>query len=273
VTDLFLFSGCLISTRLPFLERSSAYVLEKLGIEFDPLPGASCCVEPIGLRSMSKEGWLAVAGRMLAIGELKGRDLLTLCNGCFVSLKEASLELGKGGRAENVKALLSEMGLEYGGEVKVIHLVELLDGRRSEIESLCHRSFRTRFAIHPGCHMIRPSHKLGVDSPYSPRILAELVSVAGGEVAYTPTWPPCCGGGLAGVNDDLSAAMLNETTGRFVEAGAQTIVTPCPFCFVQFDMRQRGGLPVLHISELLALALGAEPEKMGLQYHRTKVDL
>lgn len=45
----------------------------------------------------------------------------------------------------------------------------------------------------------------------------------------------------------------------------------CPFCFVQLDLKQKDGLPVLHLSELLDLAFGAEPSKMGMQYRRNKL--
>ena len=44
-----------------------------------------------------------------------------------------------------------------------------------------------------------------------------------------------------------------------------------PFCFVQFDIRQKEGLPVLYLSELLALAFGATPEQIGLKYHKTRL--
>ena len=62
----FLFRGCLIPTRLPFLERSSLFVLDKLGVDHGQMPGATCCVEPIGLRSLAEDTWLVVTARMLA---------------------------------------------------------------------------------------------------------------------------------------------------------------------------------------------------------------
>ena len=54
-------------------------------------------------------------------------------------------------------------------------------------------------------------------------------------------------------------------------SGATAILTPCPFCFVQFDIRQKEGLPVLYLAELVALAFGATPEQIGLKYHKNKL--
>jgi heterodisulfide reductase subunit B len=48
-------------------------------------------------------------------------------------------------------------------------------------------------------------------------------------------------------------------------------LTPCPFCFVQFDLKQKDDVPVLYLAELLALALGASSDEIGLKYHRIKI--
>jgi heterodisulfide reductase subunit B len=132
---------------------------------------------------------------------------------------------------------------------------------------------KLRLAMHPGCHVIRPSAVLKVDSHCSPRVLTDIASRTGAEVVNNEPWPRCCGGGLAGVDDRISNAILQEGVDSFKQAGANCILTPCPFCFVQFDLRQKQGLPVLYLSELVALAFGASPEEIGLKYHRTKLEL
>ena len=59
-------------------------------------------------------------------------------------------------------------------------------------------------------------------------------------------------------------------------AGAQLVVTGCPMCHSNLDMRQLellkqrripGALPILYLSELLGLAAGLEPEALGLDRH------
>jgi succinate dehydrogenase / fumarate reductase cytochrome b subunit len=59
-------------------------------------------------------------------------------------------------------------------------------------------------------------------------------------------------------------------------AGADCLVTPCPLCHLNLDSRQPEvakaidrslGLPVLHFSQLVALALGVSPDRLGLDRH------
>ncbi|NES44408.1 MAG: heterodisulfide reductase, partial [Moorea sp. SIO2C4] len=53
-------------------------------------------------------------------------------------------------------------------------------------------------------------------------------------------------------------------------------VTPCPLCHLNLDSRQpevekvigrQFRLPVLHLPQLVALALGVSPKQLGLERH------
>ena len=61
-----------------------------------------------------------------------------------------------------------------------------------------------------------------------------------------------------------------------IDKGADCMVTPCPLCHLNLDSRQpevekvighKLGLPVLHLPQLIALALGISPKKLGLDRH------
>ncbi|MHA2290210.1 MAG: CoB--CoM heterodisulfide reductase iron-sulfur subunit B family protein, partial [Promethearchaeota archaeon] len=63
--------------------------------------------------------------------------------------------------------------------------------------------------------------------------------------------------------------------------GADVICVNCPACFQQFDMRQRElsklhdinyNIPVIYLTELLALAMGFSPEELGLKFHRIRLN-
>jgi heterodisulfide reductase subunit B len=64
--------------------------------------------------------------------------------------------------------------------------------------------------------------------------------------------------------------------------GANAILVPCPSCYQQFDAGQRlllrsdnqqiKGTAVFYQSELLAIAMGANPESIGMQFHLIKPD-
>ncbi len=270
-----LYTGCLIPARLPYLEASSRFVLDKLGVEYEPFPSGTCCVEPIGLRSLGYDAWLTVVARMLSIAQGEDKDVLALCNGCFMSFKEAAHRLEDADLRDEVNERLAPIGRRYDGGVKVRHVLELLEEfGAARMESLVTvPQSRLRIALHPGCHVIRPSKVLKVDSHYSPRVLADIALRTGADVVENEAWPRCCGGGLAGVDDRISNAILQEGVDAFKRAGANCILTPCPFCFVQFDLRQKAGLPVLYVTELVAMAFGAKADEIGLKYHRIKLEV
>jgi heterodisulfide reductase subunit B len=269
----YLFPGCLIPARLPFLEASSRFVLDRLGIEHEDLPDAACCVEPIGLRTMARDTWLASAARMLAIAEGADRDIITLCNGCYMSLKEASHLLEDRAVRAGVNEVLRSIGREYRGGTKVHHLPGLLSEREAEVRASVERPMDIAVVSHPGCHMLRPSGILGIDASFRPEVLDRIASWTGANMVRSEEWPSCCGGGLSGIDEELSSKLLSDPARSHLASGASAILTPCPFCFVQFDIKQKGGLPVLYLAELLALAMGAAPEKIGMQYHRKKIIL
>jgi heterodisulfide reductase subunit B len=81
--------------------------------------------------------------------------------------------------------------------------------------------------------------------------------------------------------DAKKAAKLVEMKLEHVaDVGADCLTVLCPFCMVQYDVTQRtlkrgdGGnfrIPVMYYPELLCLAMGVQPEELGLEHHRTSV--
>jgi succinate dehydrogenase / fumarate reductase cytochrome b subunit len=58
--------------------------------------------------------------------------------------------------------------------------------------------------------------------------------------------------------------------------GAKTMVTPCPLCHtvldgfqreIEADMDRKLDMPVLHLPQLVGLALGMSPEELGIDRH------
>ncbi|MHC4299574.1 MAG: CoB--CoM heterodisulfide reductase iron-sulfur subunit B family protein, partial [Planctomycetota bacterium] len=63
--------------------------------------------------------------------------------------------------------------------------------------------------------------------------------------------------------------------------GANAIAVGCPLCHVNLDTRQeevekeyglRYDLPIFYFTQLMALAFGVPPEKLGLQKHFVSAD-
>jgi succinate dehydrogenase / fumarate reductase cytochrome b subunit len=61
-----------------------------------------------------------------------------------------------------------------------------------------------------------------------------------------------------------------------VDADADCLVTPCPLCHLNLDLQQPLAerivgrplnMPVLHLPQLVGLALGADPKELGMSKH------
>lgn len=273
-----IFPGCLISLRLPFIESATRKVLDALEVDYVDSKEFSCCFDPILLKSLSLELWLSVAARNITVAEELGRNILSLCNGCFSTLNEANHYLKEDNELrEQVNTALSEIGREFKGTIEVLPLANaLLDVGEQKIKELSSKKLESyKAATYHGCHMIWPRKTTGIDSTKSPAILNTLSSWVGAQpVDYTDS-PLCCGSGLTSVQADTSTQMLSEILGKMIEHEATHIVTSCPFCFMQFDQRQKDAalpkqLPVLYIAELYQLAFELASEDLIWKYHRVK---
>ena len=74
------------------------------------------------------------------------------------------------------------------------------------------------------------------------------------------------------MNRETSLRQAGTHLGDALDAGADCLVTPCPLCHLNLDMQQPEaakvvgrelGLAVLHLPQLVGLALGFEPKELG----------
>jgi heterodisulfide reductase subunit B len=277
------FLGCIIPHRYPSIERATKMIFEDLDMDLLDMEGASCCPAPGVFGSFDRVTWASIAARNLTIAEAGGHPITTGCNGCFASLWEANYELKHDEELRKaVNESLAEIGREFKGTIEVTHYVDALY-TTAGLEKIRERVVRplkgVTMALHPGCHWMRPKNVKKKDDSEHPHIFRELCEVTGAEYVPYKDELMCCGAGGAVRTADLKVA-LDFTKQKFdsiIEAGgADMIVTPCPFCELQLDMGQveiqknfgeEYVFDVLHVSELLALSFGHEPEEFGLSTH------
>ena len=247
MNDLVLYPGCVIPSRLPFIESAVRFIIGKLNIDIDDMQDTTCCMEPVGLRSLSREGWFGVASRLHSVAA--GKTIVTLCDGCSVSLSECSERLqGPEGRDEAEKILATIDRSVSVSEVK--GLIEVLHENLGLIEKNVVKRQDLKLAIFPGCHCEHICSKKGLSAN---SMLFEIVKAIGAVPKY-PRADLCCGGGLSMIDDTLSKAILSESVNSFKATGADGVVTSCPFCFMQFDTVAR--YRTYHIAEVVAMAMG-----------------
>lgn len=281
-----LFLGCVIPNRYPGIELAMRNVAKALGIELKDMEGASCCPAPGVFKSFDKATWLALAARNLSIAEAAGSDIIVLCNGCYGTLKEANKILkSDSATRERVNKILSDFGKEFHGNIEVKHIVEVFYREMGieKLKGLVKKPLNLNVAVQYGCHILKPSRDREVKSTERPSFLDELVEALGARSIPYRDKMMCCGagGGVRASALDVSLDMAKEKLENIRNAGADCIVSPCAFCHLQFDRGQIEiknhfavdfNIPVLHYVQFLGLALGLEPEKLGLYSHAVPVD-
>jgi heterodisulfide reductase subunit B len=279
-----LFLGCTIPARQPNYELSARKALTKLGIELVDLANMTCCCPP-PIQSIDLETSLAVAAYNICLAEQADLNLITLCSGCFEALAMANTMLKDDKKLKvKINRILSQAGKEFLGNKEVKHFLQVLVddvGLKNLKQSVSKPLSKLKVAPFYGCHALRPSELLKLDDPERPTILENLIETLGAECVEYRNKLKCCGGLLRGYSDDLALDMAREKIVNTTKAGADCIATLCPFCFVALDIGQMQvkakfqeiyDMPVLHYSELLALALGIDPKELALQTHKIKTD-
>jgi len=284
MTGYALFLGCTIPARQPNYELSARKALAKLGIELVDLANMTCCCPP-PIQSIDLETSLAVAAYNICLAEKADLNIVTLCSGCFESLAMTNAMLKNDEQLKaKINRILSQVGKEFLGSKEVKHFLQVLMddvGLKRLKQSVSKPLSNLKVAPFYGCHALRPSELLKLDDPERPNLLENLIETLGAEIVEYRNKLKCCGGLLRGISDDLALNLAGEKLANTTKAGADCIVTLCPFCFVALDIGQMQikaklqetyDMPVLHYSELLALALGIDPKELALQTHKIKTD-
>ena len=280
-----LYLGCTIQSEQYGYEVSVRETLPRLGIELEDMEGVSCCGSP-ALNSVSKLGWHYLSARNLAIAENMGLDVLPLCNGCHLSFIETKHFLEKDPELKNIINMnLEKEGLNYRGDIRIVHLLEALHdeiGTQKISEKVVKPLGGIKLASHPGCHAIRPSDLQKVDDAENPQKLDDLIRALGAETFDYPEKTDCCGSQLAMTSGRITLKIAGEKLQAVKSYGFDGLVTTCPFCFKMYDGRQRAikgalkdaslDLPVFYYTQLLGLAMGLGPEKLGLDLNLSPID-
>ena len=281
---LALYLGCTIQSEQYAYEMSVRETLPRLGVELVEMEGASCCGYPI--KNVSIPMWLYLSTRNLAIASQLGLDILTLCNGCYMSLREARKALDEDVNLRSrIAQLLEVEGLKYEGDVKVYHLLDALhdlvgvdrvkDAVERPLEGL-------RFATHYGCHVLRPSELGAPDDPEDPHKLEELIEALGAETVDYPEKLDCCGAELAISYSDASLTMAGLKLKAVQRRNVDGLVVICPYCMKMLDAKQDAAkttlgdptieVPVIYYTQLLGLTMGIDADKLGLNLNLSPID-
>jgi succinate dehydrogenase / fumarate reductase cytochrome b subunit len=278
------YPGCVAQGACRELYISTQSLTQALGIELVELKKASCC----GSGTFKEDSQLledTVNARNIALAESLNLPLLTHCSTCqgvigHVDERLKECQSTNPDYLNKVNGLLEKEGCSpYRGSTEVKHLLYALvtDYGLEEItQRVTKKLSGLKCAAFYGCYLLRAQKSMPYDDPFKPEAMENVFRAVGATPVYYRGRTQCCGWPLSSYATTESFQMAGNHIQEALNNGADCIVTPCPLCHLNLDSRQpevekvigqKLGLPILHLPQLIALALGVSPKELGLDRH------
>jgi heterodisulfide reductase subunit B len=265
------YPGCSLDSTAKGYRLSTEAVARAFGLDLPELPGWTCCGSTAAHQSNSL---LSLALPAKNLRAASGKTMAVCCAACYSRHKVANHEIANG--AETRGQVANVLGADYDGSTPVKHLLEIIrdDVGLDEIAKRVTVPLSgLRVACYYGCLLVRPPDVMQFDDPENPTLLDRVVAAAGAEPIEWSHKTECCGASHSITKTKIVEQLSREILAMARDSGADCIVTPCPLCQLNLDLRQRDiearfgerlGLPVLYFTQLLGLALGLKPNELGL---------
>ena len=274
-----LFPGCVLDGAAAEAYTSLKKVCEKLGIEIEEIPNWTCCGASHG-QGVNDLAMLAINARNISIAENMGLPILTVCNTCTLQLRTAKYRLDhEPGLKDKVNAILKEAGHPYAyqGTSDITHFLWVLDEHPEILDGKITDALKgTKVACYYGCHILRPKPQMHYEEGDYPESFERLVRRLGAEPVWFDAGRKCCGFHAQFTAEHDVLTVTGQIAASAAHAEANLIATPCPLCQMQLDMygpegrdavRGETDMPILHLQQLVGLALGMTQEEIGFNRH------
>ena len=281
--------GCVSRGFTPELHGSVAKIAPLLDLELVELDRANCCGAGV-IAEHNQELADTLNARTFAMAQqVQGAaGMMNICSTCQGAQSECQERLDASGnyRSEVNKHLEAEsLSYETSGDWWNKNFLWIL-AEEIGFDALRERVQRPlaglRIAPFYGCYIVRPSKRLGFDEhPGRDSYLGELIEALRGEAVEYAGARKCCGFPVITMNRTTSLRQAGRHLADAIDAGADCLVTPCPLCHLNLDLQQPAaqkyverdlGIPVLHLPQMVGLALGLEPKELGMGKHVVATD-
>ena len=267
-----LYPGCAGEATTKEAWSATSRLLDFLGMDVTENSAYSCCGAGV-VEEEDPEFEYTLNARNFALAEKEERDIVVICNTCLLTMLNTKKTLAENQTLyQQVNADLAEIGLEYKGEVRIKHFMWLLrdDIGLDRLKELIKVPIRNvKIAPFYGCHIVRPSEVIADDK--EPDFLSRLIKACGAEEVDYDHKYNCCGFHILLNDQATSLKMTEKCLSNAEKSSADMLVTPCTLCHISLDGYQkpanidnRTEIPVLHLAQMLGLAMGIGPKELGL---------
>ncbi|WP_048545163.1 (Fe-S)-binding protein [Nostocoides jenkinsii] len=236
---------CVNDAMFPETGKAVVTLLRRLGVDVDFPAEQTCCGQP-----MINTGYLdeAISAVRAFAGAFEGYDAIVTpsgsCAGCV--RHQHAIVARRAGDPRLTAALERTSPRTYELSEFLVDVLGVVD---------VGAYFPHRVTYHPTCHSLR---MLGVGD----RPTRLLSAVRGLSLVDLPAAEQCCGfgGTFAVKNADVSVAMASDKARHVRETGAEVLVAGDNSCLMNIGgllSRQRAGVRIMHLAEVLAATEGA----------------
>ena len=255
---------------------------QALNIELVELPRASSDGGNV-IKQATPKLQDALVARNLALAESKGLDILTACASSHAIMCNTVDDMVRDPvYASTINNLVVRTSsIEYMGESKSWHFLHYLveEIGLDKIRDAVKNPIKMNVAAYYGPDMQRQG-ACGNDDPFMPKYMEQLIEALGGTpVDYDSKCQSVGSTAILSLEDSalrMTAAVLSDA----IDSGAELVVSACTVSHANLDSYQsKAGrvagkyttVPVCHLTELVAFALGFYPTRFAQL--RTRVRL
>lgn len=263
------YPGCSLHATGKEYDLSVKAVSRALGIELQEVDDWSCC-GATSAHSTNFKLSIALPARNLIAAEKDAMDVMVPCAACFNRFKTAEHCIKKD---DALKAEIEGIiGARYQGSVAVRNPIDIIYndiGLDALSEKVAKKLTGLRPVAYYGCLLLRPPEVCEFENHEQPFMLDGIMKALGADVKQWSYKTDCCGGSLTISRTDVVMKMVNNLMKMAREAGANCLVTACPVCMANLDMRASEDLklPVFYFTELIALAYGLPGPETWFKLH------
>ena len=273
------FPGCSLEGTAKDFHRSTLAVASRLNLGLPELKDWICCGSTA---AHNTDPLLADALPAKNLSAANGQTIAVACAACYSRLKAANHHIS--GSAELREKVAGVIGADYDGRTPVRHLLEIFcrDIGRAAIAKLVRRPLAgLKVACYYGCLLSRPPEVTNFDDAENPSLMDQLMETAGATPVDWPHKTECCGASFSITDPAVVVRLCKEILSMAKAAGADCLVTACPLCQLNLDLRQGDveakfgseyRLPVFYFTQLLGLAMGCSREELSLKSLVVKPD-
>jgi len=251
------YPGCsLHATGLEY-DASTRAVFESFGVRLVEIEGWVCCGAS-SAHSVSADLALNLPAINVALAQEAGHgDLLAPCAACFNRTKAADYALRNDPARR--KSIEEAVSFSYTGNVHIRNPLDVVIndiGLETVASRVTRRLTGLKVVSYYGCLLVRPPHLMEFDDPENPTVMNRVVQALGADVKNWSYATDCCGGSASLPRVDIATRLVGGLAQHAREAGAEAIVTACPLCQMNLEMRQpdQPRVPIFYFTELMGLA-------------------